>query len=382
MTTVAAGSKLELPDELLAHDPPEARGLERDQVKLMVSDATSGEIVHTTFRGFPDLLDAGDVLVVNASATINAAVDGIRIGHDGPTSQVTVHFSSPVDDGRWVVELRRRSARTTSPLLDAEAGEVVLLRGGQAARLVQPYITGGDASTGRVRLWIAEISASDVMKYLERHGSPIRYAHVPEHWPLAYYETLFGTEPGSAEMPSAARPFTPAIVDQLARKGVRIAPIVLHAGVSSLESHEPPYPERYRVPAATAAVVNGARALGGRVVAVGTTAVRALETVAREDGEVVAGEGWTDLVITPERGLFAVDALLTGLHTPEASHLLMLEALASSEHIEMCYRAARERGYLWHEFGDSHLLQAVPAATGRPSTLQVSAALERAAVIG
>ena len=348
----------ELPARLEAHEPPEARGLERDQVKLMVSDATTGEIVHTTFRSVPDFLSAGDVLVVNASATINAAVDGIRIEHDGSTSPVMLHFSAPLDDGRWVVELRHRSAEGTSPLLDAQAGEVVMLRGGQAARLVQP--AGGDASRSRVRLWVAAISARDVMKYLERRGSPIRYAYVRERWPLAYYETLFATEPGSAEMPSAARPFTPAVVGRLARKGVRIAPIVLHTGVSSLESHEPPYPERYRVSEASAAAVNRTRALGGRVVAVGTTVVRALETVAREDGEVVAGEGWTDLVITPERGLFAVDALLTGLHAPEASHLLMLEALASSEHLRMCYRSALERGYLWHEFGDSHLLRALP----------------------
>jgi S-adenosylmethionine:tRNA ribosyltransferase-isomerase len=360
MTTIAAGLTFELPDELLAHEPPEARGLERDQVKLMVSDATTGEIVHTTFRSFPDFLSAGDVLVVNASATINAAVEGVRIEHDGSTSPVMLHFSSPLDDGRWVVELRHRSAEGTSPLLDAQAGEVVLLRGGQAARLVQPHVAGGNASRGRVRLWIAEISARDVMKYLDRRGSPIRYAYVRERWPLAHYETLFATEPGSAEMPSAARPFTPAIVDRLTRKGVRIAPIVLHAGVSSLESHEPPYPERYRVSEAAAAAVNRARARGGSIVAVGTTVVRALETVASPSGDVAAGEGWTDLVITPERGLFAVDALLTGLHTPEASHLLMLEALASSDHLEVCYRAAIERGYLWHEFGDSHLLRALP----------------------
>jgi len=137
---------------------------------------------------------------------------------------------------------------------------------------------------------------------------------------------------------------------------VAIAPILLHTGVSSLEGNEMPYPERYAVSASTANLVNAVHAGGGRVVAIGTTAVRALETVVDDRGVVHPGSGWTELVVTPERGVRAVDGLLTGWHEPEATHLLMLEAIAGRPTLERAYDEARRGGYLWHEFGDSHLL--------------------------
>jgi S-adenosylmethionine:tRNA ribosyltransferase-isomerase len=179
---------------------------------------------------------------------------------------------------------------------------------------------------------------------------------VPRPWPLSAYQTVFATEPGGAEMPSAARPFTTELVTRLVAGGVAIAPIVLHAGLSSPELHEPPAPERYRVPAATAHLVNAAHARGARVVAVGTTVVRALETVAGPDGTVHPGEGWTELVVEPERGVRTVDGLLTGWHEPEASHLRMLAAVAAPAVLTAAYRAALAAGYRWHEFGDSHLI--------------------------
>ena len=191
-----------------------------------------------------------------------------------------------------------------------------------------------------------------VLSLAARFGSPIRYAYVPERWPLEHYQTVFATEPGSAEMPSAGRAFTREIVGRLERKGVRVVPLVLHTGVASLESNEPPYPERYRVPVGTAEAVNRA----SRVIAVGTTVVRALETVALPNGQVRAGEGWTDLVITPERGLQVVDAMVTGFHEPRSSHLAMLEALAGPDHLARAYRTAVRCRYLWHEFGDVHLI--------------------------
>ncbi|MGQ0816381.1 MAG: S-adenosylmethionine:tRNA ribosyltransferase-isomerase [Gemmatimonadota bacterium] len=179
---------------------------------------------------------------------------------------------------------------------------------------------------------------------------------MPRRWPLAYYQTVFAREPGSVEMPSAGRPFTRALVRRLEQIGVKIAPVVLHTGVASLESDELPYPERYRVPSDTADAINHARATGGRIIAVGTTVVRALESVSSPDGRVHAGSGWTDLVITPERGVYAVDAILTGLHAPRASHLSLLEAIAGRGHIAQSYQAALDHGYLWHEFGDVHLI--------------------------
>ena len=192
--------------------------------------------------------------------------------------------------------------------------------------------------------------------YLTEHGHPIRYDYVPRRWPLSAYRTVYAAEPGSAEMPSAGRPFTPELITQLVTSGVLVAPITLHTGVSSQEHHEPPYPERFRVPAHTARLVNAVHEWGGRVVAVGTTVVRALETVSQPDGSVTPDDGWTNLLVTAKRGLWTVDGLLTGLHEPESSHLEMLRAAVGEGLLERSYEAALECGYRWHEFGDSHLI--------------------------
>ena len=355
-----------LPGELVAREPPEARGLARDGVRLLVSDPATDDVRHATARDLPEFLGPGDVLVVNASATINAAFDGWRSVRGSATGElVAVHISSPVpwsdDDHRWVVELRRLTGEGTRPLLDARAGERVRLRGGGSATLLAPFGERGPGlPNGSVRLWEAELTCpSSVMAYAAEFGAPIRYAYVRERWPLYMYQTMFGMEPGSAEMPSAGRPFTADIVMRLQSKGVVVAPIILHTGVASLEAGEPPYPERFRVTGCTRDAVNRARATRHRVVAVGTTAVRALETVASPDGTVSAAEGWTDLIVTPERGVRVVDALVTGFHEPRASHLALLEALAGRRHIAVAYRAALENGYLWHEFGDLHLISGI-----------------------
>jgi S-adenosylmethionine:tRNA ribosyltransferase-isomerase len=215
---------------------------------------------------------------------------------------------------------------------------------------VAPYAAGR-------RLWLARLDpGAPLFDFLARHGRPIRYRYVPDAWDLTEYQTAYAKELGSAEMPSAGRPFTPQLITRLVAAGVHVAPLVLHTGVSSPERGEAPFPERYDLPVATARLVNAVREWGGRVVAVGTTVVRALETSADRSGHVEAGTGWTNLVITPDRGLRAVDGLLTGWHEPRASHLQMLEAAAGPELLSRCYEAALERGYLWHEFGDSHLI--------------------------
>jgi S-adenosylmethionine:tRNA ribosyltransferase-isomerase len=206
-------------------------------------------------------------------------------------------------------------------------------------------------------LWRARLELPvGLHEYLEAHGRPIRYAYAGADWPIEDYQTVFATVPGSAEMPSAARAFTPGLVVELVAAGVEIAPIVLHTGVSSPETGEPPFPEPFRVPEATARHVNAVRAGGGRVVAVGTTAVRALETAAGEDGTVAARAGWTELVIDEARGVRAVDGLLTGWHAPEATHIDLVRAVAGRDIVERCYAAATASRYLWHEFGDLNLL--------------------------
>jgi S-adenosylmethionine:tRNA ribosyltransferase-isomerase len=325
--------------------PPEARGLARDEVRLLV--ARSDGLEHARFRDLACFLRPGDLVVVNTSDTLAAAVDGH--GRQGP---VTAHLSARLADGTWAVELRA-GRRADGPLTDVQPGDVVELPGGRA-HVVEPY---PDPEAATTRLWrVRLVVPGPVQEYLERHGRPIAYSYVPVDWPIESYRTVFGRDPGSAEMPSAGRPFTDRLVTDLVTAGVALAPVTLHAGVSSLEPGEAPLPEPYRVPAATARLVEHTRRNGGRVVAVGTTVTRALETVAGPDGTVRAGEGWTDLVLGPDRAARVVGGLVTGWHEAGASHLRLLEAVAGRDLVASAYEAALEEGYLWHELGDSALL--------------------------
>lgn len=334
----APATRFRLPDGAEATGPPESRGLARDGVRLLV--ARPSGIRHATFGSLTDVLDAGDVLVVNTSATLPAAIDS----SGGP-----VHVSTELDGGEWVVELRKRDG--SGPNLDVEPGDVVHLPGGVDMTFVWPY---PDPDALRSRLWRADVSPpTDRTGYLARHGHPIQYRYLTAHYPIADFQTVYAAQPGSAEMASAGRPFTPELLVALMAHGVTVAPITLHAGVSSPELHEPPMPEWFDVPASTARIVNGARADGRRVVAVGTTAVRAVESASGADGVVHPARGWTGLVLGPNRPARTVNGLVTGLHEPEASHLLLLEAVAGVDLVKAAYAEAVEQRYLWHEFGDS-----------------------------
>jgi S-adenosylmethionine:tRNA ribosyltransferase-isomerase len=337
----------ELPQALEAHEPPEARGLARDEVRLMVATRSDGSIAHASFRDLPLFLDPGDLLVINTSATLPAAVPARRA--DGTALELHFATAAPHLPGGdwWVVELR--SADGSTPFRGGRAGERLELPGADL-ELAAPYATGA-------RLWLARLIAGEPLHdYLARHGHPIRYGYVPGEWPLEAYQNAYALDPGSAEMPSAGRPFTPELVTRLVAGGVQVAPVTLHTGVSSPERHEAPYAEHFEVPEATARLVNAVHSWGGRVIAIGTTVVRALETAVTRGGAVAPMAGWTDLVITPEEGLHTVDGLLTGWHEPQASHLQMLEAAAGPELLALSYAAAIDQGYLWHEFGDSHLI--------------------------
>lgn len=355
MTTSLSAIEFSLPAELEASAPPEARGLRRDQVRLMVSNYSTDQIRHNRFYHLDKYLDEGDVIVINTSRTRNSALLARR--EDG--SAVELHLSTHFDDDLWTVEVRAMAELgKTKHLEDARGGEVLNLPAGASAILEGPYVSDCvDDSKPSETLWLARLNFPDqVDDYLERYGFPIRYNYVKEKWPLSFYQTVYATEAGSAEMPSAGRPFTPRLLKRLQAKGVKIAPLILHTGISNIDTHEPPYKEFYRVSPETAQMVNEARAAGHRIVAVGTTAIRALETVTNGVGETHAGEGWTCLVITPQRGLRAVNALITGMHEPDASHLAILEALAGQSHIKLAYEEALRKGYLWHEFGDLHLI--------------------------
>ena len=335
-----------LPPELEASSPPEARGMTRDAVRMMVARGSTCAVEHSTFALLPRFLDEGDLVVINTSGTIPAAVDASA--PDG--TAVVVHLSTHLDGNRWVVEPRRPDGPTTQRWSDGEPPRTLVLGDDASLHLVEPYL-------GSTRLWIAAMSLPQpTLTWLAVHGRAIRYGYVDRPWPITMYQNVYATEPGSAEMPSAGRPFTPELIMRLVAKGVDVAPLVLHTGVASLESDELPYPERVRVPMSTATRVNATHAAGHRVVAVGTTVVRALESAVGDDGVLHPLDGWTDLVITPERGVRAVDGLLTGWHEPEASHLLMLEAIAGRCLLERSYDASLAEGYLWHEFGDVHLI--------------------------
>ena len=334
-----------LPPELEAGSPPEARGMTRDAVRMLVARRGDGTLVHSHFSELPRFLDEGDLIVVNTSGTLAAAVPGTdRAGRD---SRCTSPRCLPAD--LWTVELRRGD----EPWFGAEPGEVIELDGGGRVELLTPYATHPRG----VRLWVTAVTTPEPLHtYLAVHGHPIRYGYVRGSWPISTYQNVYATEPGSAEMPSAGRPFTPEVLTRLVARGVGVAPIVLHTGVASLEASEPPYPEYYRVTRATAHRVNDTRREGGRVIAIGTTVVRALETVVDARGRRARRQRMDRHGGDAATPVTSVDGMLTGWHEPEASHLAMLEAIAGRPLLERSYAAAIAEGYLWHEFGDVHLI--------------------------
>jgi len=336
----------DLPSALEASEPPEARGLTRDAVRMLVAHRGDGSLVPSTFSMLPRFLEAGDLVVINTSGTIPAAVDARA--DDG--TDLVVHLSTHLEGDQWVVEPRRLAGRSTERWVGPLPSRRLALAGGAALTLDEPY---GDPG----RLWVATLHLGRrTLSWLAVHGRPIRYGYVDRPWPIEMYQNVYATEPGSAEMPSAGRPFTPEVVTRLVAKGVGVTPLVLHTGVASLEADELPYPERVRVPEPTAERVNAAHRRGRRVIAVGTTVVRALESAAGPDGLAHAYDGWTNLVVSPERGVAIADGLLTGWHEPASSHLLMLEAFTGRHLLRESYRVGLAEGYRWHEFGDVHLI--------------------------
>ena len=343
--------QFELPLPLQNALPTEERNIRRDEVGLMVSNISSDEFNHAIFNQLPDFLRPGDLLVVNNSGTLKAGLHGLL--PDG--SPVTIHLSTRLSSREWIIELRQTKDGRNQRFHQAGTGIKINLINGGHILLGKPYYRM--EQTGHLKLWNATLVMPEtVEQYLHHYGQPIRYSYVQKAYPQRYYQTIFASEMGSAEMPSAGRAFTPRLVVELIKKGIAIAPLTLHTGVASLEIDERPYEEFYRVPQATTSLINLTRREGGRVIAIGTTVVRALESVTTEAGKTSPGEGWTDVFITPERGIFGVDAMLTGFHEPRASHLLMLEALAGRRHLRKVYSEALAHQYHWHEFGDLHLI--------------------------
>ena len=346
-TLIRTRTRFPAPRDATAPAPAEARGLARDEVRMLV--ARPDRLTHAAFRDLPEHLAPGDLVVFNNSATINAAADGTLISR-GP---VVVHVATTLDSGERVIELRTAPDAKRS-VLDAQPGDVVRL-GRVGLRLVAPYPRERSSPTADGnRLWRAEVTG-DLDRHLRRRGRPIAYGYLDRTYPLSTYQSVFSARPGSAEMPSAGRPFTRDLVTRLVTRGIRLAPITLHTGVSSQEAGEGPQPEWFEVPPATATLVNSTRSEGGRVVAIGTTVTRALESSVQH-GLAVPSSGWTERVVTAEDPPELIGGLITGWHDPHASHLLLVEAVAGVELTQAAYDAAVRANYLWHEFGDSALL--------------------------
>jgi S-adenosylmethionine:tRNA ribosyltransferase-isomerase len=319
-----------------ATEPPEYRGLARDEVRLLATDRRAGQHRHARFLELPSLLRHGDLVIVNDSQTLPAALTATRANG----TSIAVHVSTMIDERLWLVEPRGRVA----------AGETLSL----PAKASATMLTAVDPE--RPRLWYSAFDLPAPMTpYLLRVGEPIRYAYAGRRFPLSDYQTIFGRVPGSAEMPSAARPFSPRTLTALRERGVQVHAITLHCGVASFEAPERPGIERFIVTHATAQAINAARREGRRVIAVGTTVVRALESAVR-DGELIAAAGWTDLVVDESHRVVSVDGLLTGFHDATATHLWMLRAFLKSGVLEDAYNQAAAGGYHYHEFGDVHLI--------------------------
>lgn len=340
-----------LPDELVAKEPPEERGTARDLVRLMVIDRAESTVTHTRFDRLVDFLLPGDLLVFNASRTLPASLSGCQ-AKSGPCLEVRLAEHLP--DGKWLA------------LLLCQAGDPFDcgLRAGMQIDFGQGLKAETLERDSRIpRLWKLCFSKSgtELIDLIYRLGRPIRYEYVSAPWRLDHYQNVYAREPGSAEMPSAGRAFTWRRLFQLRDRGIESAYILLHTGLSSymddeLDAKHPASEEEYFISEEAARKVNATHAGGNRVVAVGTTVVRALESAADHSGVVSSRHAYTTLRITPETRLRTVDGLLTGFHEPEASHLDMLAAFTPADKIRKAYEQAVTEGYLWHEFGDLNLI--------------------------
>lgn len=351
--------------------PAEWRGGDRDEVRLLVSDDAGHH--HARFIDLPNLLEPGDLLVVNESATLPASLPArvmLRAGWPGAGAAAVTDAVNGVAEVHFRLNL---STRFSARLWLAEPRWSVQRPGPMPLRIGDRIIAGGISARllapldGAPRLWFIMFGA-DVAGAMQRHGEPIRYGYVRRPSPpLSMYQTIFARRPGSAEMPSAARPFTPRVLERLRKRGVTITRIVLHTSVSGLDASDGStknlaIPEPFQVTRAAAEAVNRARRRGRRVIAVGTTVVRALESAATPRGEVRATSGLTRLMVEPARGVGTVDGLITGLHEPHTSHRALLEAVGGAERVHDAHEEAIREGYLWHEFGDVHLLWSTGAA--------------------
>lgn len=339
--------EFELPSELEAHEPPELRGLRRDHVRLLVLPRRADQpVIHTRFAEIGNYLRAGDLLVVNNSRTLPALLEA----QDETGAPVEVRLAQRRTEDRWDALILNGRTHIGRSGMRLDFGENL------TAQVIAP-------NPGLPFLWQVQFDTccAELLHLIYRVGIPIRYSYVAEALPLDLYQTVYAGAPGSVEMASAGRPFSWELLLNLERHGIRLATISLHTGISStrddaIDASHPNYEEEYDLPEATVQAINACHQLQGRVIAVGTTVVRTLETVAAQNDGLVPAHGWTRLHIAAGHHLRVVDGLLTGLHEPESSHLDLLSAFVEPQRLKVVYLQAIEKGYLWHEFGDMNLI--------------------------
>ncbi|PRY58639.1 tRNA preQ1(34) S-adenosylmethionine ribosyltransferase-isomerase QueA [Glycomyces artemisiae] len=336
----------QLPAHLLARQPIERRGGERHDSKMVVYHKRSETVEFTSFREIPRFLEPGDVVVINDSRTLNASV----FANVEDRGRVEVQLRYNPKDNIWGVSSKSRRAPRIGSKLTFDGTDIT-------ATMLGPDDRG-------LSLWMLEFDCEfdALVAYLDEHGRPIPSLYVEGSFTNEEYNSVYAERPGSAEMPAAGRHFTEEVLTRLRERGVGIAYITLHTGLSSVEISEEHledhrmHAEWCQIPPETADMVNTAKDEGHRVLVVGTTVMRTLESAAKEDGlPLRAGDRWTDLYIYPGFDFQVADAFVTNFHGPRSSRIALASAFTGADLLLHGYDAAIERGLQFYEFGDTTL---------------------------
>ncbi|WP_349408278.1 S-adenosylmethionine:tRNA ribosyltransferase-isomerase [Pseudalkalibacillus sp. SCS-8] len=336
-----------LPTELNAVGPPESMGGRRDDVKLLILDRKTGGIHHDRFNNIDEHFKPGDLLILNISRTLPASFKvNIRRGNQIIASEVEVRLGQRKSNSVWKVLFIH---------FTVQKGDEIIF-----SRILKAVVRSKNKSTPLVTICFS-LRGKELYNQLYLLGEPIRYEYIQHDWPLTAYQTVYGTVPGSVEMVSAGRAFSWELLLRLKKRGVGLATITLHTGLSYYGNdqwHVGPADslEEYEVPANTIEAIKETKLRGGKVIAVGTTVVRAVESAVDTQGVPVEKKGWTNLHIDETFSLNVVNGLLTGFHEPKASHLDMLSAFIKPHLLKAAYQKAIDHKYLWHEFGDINLI--------------------------
>lgn len=334
-----------LPEELIAQTPLERR----DGSRLLALDKYSGEIEHRHFYDLPDFLKAGDCLVMNNSRVLPARLIGTR----KTGGMVELVLLRDLGDGRW--ECLSRPGRKTKPGTELSFGD------GELNAAVEAVVEGGNR--------IVRFDYEGIfLEVLERLGKMPLPPYIKEELnEPERYQTVYSRELGSAAAPTAGLHFTEELLEKLRAKGVKLCYVTLHVGLGTfrpvkedeIEDHEM-HSEFCVIPEETAQAVNETKRAGGRIIAVGTTSCRTLESFAKEDGTLEACSGWTNIFIYPGYKFKCIDALITNFHLPESTLIMLVSALAGRENILNAYKTAVEERYRFFSFGDAMFIGSDP----------------------